>query len=323
MGHAVHAAGAVVWREKKGRIEVLLVHRPRYNDWGWPKGKQEDGELLPATAVREVEEETGRRIRLGRPLPTVRYRLKDGRHKASHYWAATVASGTGDWGRAREPVKPASAKEIDRARWVSATRAAKMLTYPHDREPLFTMLDEYHAGRLRGRAVLVVRHARAKKRSAFTGGEADRPLTKKVGAAQAAGLVPLLSAYGVSEVVTSPWQRCTATLAPYLEATGITPISKRSLTEDAHAERPAKVRRLMTRDVLTGTSNLALCTHRPVLPTVIEALKAHAGEAVAAALPQADPWLQCGETLICHLVTDESGESRVLDVERHRPRGRV
>ena len=71
--HVVRAAGALVWRERRGRLEVLLVHRPRYDDWSFPKGKVEPGESVRTCAVREVAEETGARIALGQPLETIRY----------------------------------------------------------------------------------------------------------------------------------------------------------------------------------------------------------------------------------------------------------
>lgn len=89
MRPALQAAGALVWRERGRKLQVLLVHRPRYNDWSWPKGKPESGEPLVATAVREVSEETGKRIVLGQPLGCVRYRV-GGRPKETHYWAATA-----------------------------------------------------------------------------------------------------------------------------------------------------------------------------------------------------------------------------------------
>jgi len=79
--HVVRAAGALVWRERRGRLEVLLVHRPRYDDWSFPKGKVEPGESVRTCAVREVAEETGARIALGQPLETIRYKLSDGRRK--------------------------------------------------------------------------------------------------------------------------------------------------------------------------------------------------------------------------------------------------
>ena len=98
----VRSAGALVWRfadparvARPGEpidpadIEVLMVHRPRYHDWSWPKGKAENGEPLLAAAVREVEEETGQIIPLGAPLTTQRYRLGGGQTTEVHYWVGT------------------------------------------------------------------------------------------------------------------------------------------------------------------------------------------------------------------------------------------
>lgn len=84
---AEQAAGVLCWRRaasKPGGLEVLLVHRPRYDDWSWPKGKVKGGEPLPRTAVRETAEETGLEVVLGRPLDDVHYRLPDkhGKHVA-------------------------------------------------------------------------------------------------------------------------------------------------------------------------------------------------------------------------------------------------
>ena len=72
------------------QLQVLAVHRPRYNDWSWPKGKLIDGETLPQCAIREVAEETGREIVLGQPLPTLRYPIGAGKQKVVRYWAAQV-----------------------------------------------------------------------------------------------------------------------------------------------------------------------------------------------------------------------------------------
>ena len=82
------AAGVLCWRRARDGLEVLLVHRPRYDDWSWPKGKTRASEVLPVTAVREAAEETGLVVRLGRPLGQVRYLLEDGRPKEVTYWAA-------------------------------------------------------------------------------------------------------------------------------------------------------------------------------------------------------------------------------------------
>ena len=86
---SVYAAGALCWRVKKKKLEVLLIHRQRYDDWSWPKGKLDRGETLPECAVREVYEEVGLPITLGIPLPSIRYAVKPGL-KEVHYWASSA-----------------------------------------------------------------------------------------------------------------------------------------------------------------------------------------------------------------------------------------
>lgn len=126
----VRAAGGVVTRPAAGDFEVLVVHRPRYDDWSLPKGKANDGERDEDTARREVEEETGYRCTLGEELPTVRYQDRQGRPKQVRFWRMTVAPG--------EPDEPAwfPNDEVDQRRWISPSRAAKLLTYDADRELL-------------------------------------------------------------------------------------------------------------------------------------------------------------------------------------------
>lgn len=109
----VKAAGALVWRENGKHLEVLLVHRPRYDDWSIPKGKVEPCESVRTCAVREVAEETGVQVVLGQPLSRVHYKIADGSRKEVHYWAARVAPEASAAVAARCAVKPASAKEID------------------------------------------------------------------------------------------------------------------------------------------------------------------------------------------------------------------
>ena len=84
----IYAAGAVCWRMSKGEIELAMVFRTKHKDWTFPKGKVDPGELLPETAVREVEEEAGIRIRLGRKLAVVDYELASGETKEVHYWVS-------------------------------------------------------------------------------------------------------------------------------------------------------------------------------------------------------------------------------------------
>jgi 8-oxo-dGTP diphosphatase len=118
----IEAAGGVVWRRtSSGSIKVLLVHRPRYDDWSLPKGKLEDGEAAVDAALREVEEETGLRCKLGDELDEVRYQDRKGRDKRVRYWAMEPVSGR------FEPNH-----EVDEVRWVTLAEATEQLTYGHD-----------------------------------------------------------------------------------------------------------------------------------------------------------------------------------------------
>ncbi len=117
----VHAAGGIVRRLQGGVVEVLLVHRPAYGDWTFPKGKLEAGESHVECALREVEEETGLRCAVGRELPVVSYRDSRGRDKSVRYWLMEVVGG----GLRFE-------HEVDQARWVGVAEAATLLSYPRD-----------------------------------------------------------------------------------------------------------------------------------------------------------------------------------------------
>jgi 8-oxo-dGTP diphosphatase len=117
----VRAAGGVVWRQASGGVEVLLVHRPKYDDWSLPKGKCRDGEDDLACALREVEEETGLRCEVGRELASTSYRDSRGRPKTVRYWSMEPQSGTFTPHR-----------EIDEVRWVSREEAVGLLSYARD-----------------------------------------------------------------------------------------------------------------------------------------------------------------------------------------------
>ena len=123
MSETVRAAGGLVVRDGARGREILIVHRPAYDDWSFPKGKLEPGEREEEAAVREVEEETGLRARLERELATTRYRDARGRAKTVRYWLMARVGG-----------QLAAANEIDKARFVPLAEAAELLTYERDRE---------------------------------------------------------------------------------------------------------------------------------------------------------------------------------------------
>ncbi|HKH16700.1 MAG TPA: NUDIX hydrolase [Solirubrobacteraceae bacterium] len=145
----VKASGGVVWRRAPGgEVELVVVHRPRYDDWSLPKGKLHPGEAWEQAALREVEEEVGLRCRLGEELPAVAYRDNKGRAKAVRYWLMQPDEGSGEAsaggeapgrdrkasGRGRSAASFTPNDEVDEMRWVDVAAAAALLSYPHDAE---------------------------------------------------------------------------------------------------------------------------------------------------------------------------------------------
>ena len=121
----VRAAGGLLLRSGVFGLEVALVHRPKYDDWTFPKGKLTEGESDEEAALREVEEETGYRARLDRELASISYRDPSSRPKVVRYWTMTPLEGS---------FRPNS--EVDELRWLPIDDAARTLTYDHDRELL-------------------------------------------------------------------------------------------------------------------------------------------------------------------------------------------
>lgn len=335
----VLAAGALVWRLKNDKLQVLVVHRPRYDDWSFPKGKAEPGESMVLTAIREVAEETGRQIVLGRYLGKARRRLVSGRKKRTLYWAAQVLPEAGPGEGLRAAVKPASKREIDKVRWWKVEKAARKLTHADDKRLLARLVDWYESGQLQVRSLVLVRHAKAVSRATWGYGinsEITRPLVMGRGQAQARDVAALLSAYGVGELVSSPWKRCVDTLAPYAHGCGLDLRSDEAFTELSALTSPevmqASFRDLLEREpapeglpgpgaagplggesALAGQAGpapegqlepiypLALCVHRPCLPLLFETLREYMGPELATKLPDSDPWLRPGQAVVVHL----------------------
>ncbi len=251
----VRAAGAVVTR--KGG-DVLLVHRPKYDDWSFPKGKLDPGEHAVAAVVREVAEETGLHVRLGPALRPQRYRMSTGRWKSVDYWTGRV---TGSDDVSRYCVND----EIDAVAWVPWEDAAGRLTYAYDRATLV----EARPLRRRTRALVVLRHGRARTRGGWKKEDEKRPLVQ-VGEAQAQRLVPLLAAFGVASAHSSSSVRCVQTVTPYVDATGA-PIRVCDELSEAGASTEAVV--ALVDSLLAAKDDVVLCTHRPVLPVVLDALR--------------------------------------------------
>jgi 8-oxo-dGTP diphosphatase len=304
---AVTAAGAIPWRlnsATQDQLEVLLIHRPRYDDWSWPKGKIDPGETIPECAVREVEEEIGLTAPLGIPLPPIHYHVQAGL-KVVHYWAVDVD------GAALLP----DGSEVDSVMWCPPEKAARLLSNPSDIEPLQHLVNAHDRGELQTWPLLIVRHAKAKPRSSWSKAEGDRPLAA-TGMRQAQAVGRLLQAWKPTRIVSSPWLRCVATIAPYAKAADAKVKLNEALTEHRHGRSPQKTAAVVEA-LFDKQRAVAVCTHRPALPTVLKQLAKHMNSRLRDLLPSSDPYLAPGEIVVCHVA--RGSKNKVVAVERFKP----
>ena len=291
-----------------------MVHRPRYGDWAWAKGKLEPGEESPVAGVREVFEETGFQVRLGRTLPTSEYPIPGQAGppatKRCRYWAAEVVGGDG-----------ALVNEIDEVAWLDIPAAAARLSYTRDHDQLHALEQADRSGTLSTWPLVVVRHARSRSRSSWSGADPLRPLNPR-GRERAEALIPILAAYAVARVVTSPSVRCLDTVAPYAATARTRARLKRDLSEEGFAEQPDRARYHLARLLERGGAAV-LCSHGPVLPTLLEHLaeiaeisRGGTPAAAAALLEAAHNGIGKGEALVAHIV-GTGDQAVVVDVERY------
>jgi 8-oxo-dGTP diphosphatase len=313
----VYAAGALLWREVDGKLSVALIHRARYDDWSWPKGKQDPGETLPETAVREIAEETGLKIRLGVPLHVARYTVGKGEPKEVHYWAARVS----DKALAASTFEPS--EEVASVEWRSPAEARKLLTYVFDQQVLDQLVDLRAKNLLQTKPVIVLRHAKATPRSEWKGGrgvdDGHRPLLAE-GLAQAEKLKPLLAAFGIKRLITSPWVRCRSTIEPFAKERKLKLIERHQLSEFGNAKGPKRTANVVG-DVIEDGRASVICSHRPALPTVLAKMAQYADSAYAANI-EAAASLKPAQMLVVHLSKAKiDGKRTVVGVETHSPFG--
>ncbi|WP_285645903.1 NUDIX hydrolase [Lentzea sp. NBRC 102530] len=248
------AAGAVLWRDADGDVEVAVVHRQRYDDWSLPKGKLDPGETIPACAVREIAEETGYSSVLGRHLRQVSYSVR-GVPKTVDYYAALAVSGSF-----------AENEEVDELRWLPVAEASALLTYEPDRE----VLEEFSRLPADLLVVLLVRHAKAGKRSEWHGDDDLRPLSD-AGLRQAAALRTLLPLWAPTRVHTAPRVRCVDTVAAVATDLDVEIVEEPRLSEEGYWPDPdAGLVRLLEVAALEGRA--VVSSQGGVIPSVVQSL---------------------------------------------------
>jgi 8-oxo-(d)GTP phosphatase len=289
----IRAAGAVLWRRSSGGLEVALIHRPRYDDWSFPKGKSKPGEHVLETAVREVTEETGLRPVLGRPLPTAHYE-SGGRPKRVDYWAARPAA-AGNGTAPAGPFRPND--EVDELTWLPVPAARGRLSYPRD----VVMLDEFAAGPADTVPLLLLRHASARGREDWPGDDLQRPLDAR-GSADSERLAPLLACFGPRRVISSAAERCVATIRPYAALAGTPFAIEPAFTVGPREGRHGAAAGLASESPHGASAGLAsaevvaivaagmpavICAHRENLPSLLDAASAALGAASPDGIPLA------------------------------------
>jgi 8-oxo-dGTP pyrophosphatase MutT (NUDIX family) len=266
MNDFIRAAGAVVWRPAAGadpgahENEILLVHRPKYDDWSLPKGKREPGEHILLTAVREVFEETSVRLVLGPRLTAVEYRVGDF-PKQIDYWSATSHG------------RPAAAShEVDAVAWLPWPQAIKRLSYPRDAAVVAGFSPRPTA------PLILLRHASAGRKEGWPANDQARPLDAK-GTMDALMLARLLACFAPrARVLTSPALRCIESVRPYAESFGgLVEVQAALALSGSFGDLPSSgtnggdALRNLIRDLVQAGRPAVLCLHRENLPKALAA----------------------------------------------------
>jgi 8-oxo-dGTP diphosphatase len=258
-GGLVRAAGGALWRPADGGgLETALVHRPKYDDWSLPKGKPDEGEHLLETAVREVAEETGLDVVVGRRSVRTEYEVPEG-PKRVDYWLMRVVGGE------FEPND-----EVDELRWLPVEEARALVSHAHDRAVL---ADLARTDVPRQPSLLMIRHAKAGSKSDWDGPDELRPLDGK-GRRQAARLARVLPLFAPAELLTAERVRCRQTLEPLAARLGQGIGSLPELGEEEFAADPqaalAAVERLLGPREEPGVA--VVCSQGGAIPSVLAAL---------------------------------------------------
>lgn len=250
----VFAAGAVLWRKSpRGETELAIVHRPKYDDWSFPKGKLEGAETELAAAVREVSEETGMNVRLGRHLGSLAYPIPGHRlRKRVEYWNAEAVSG-----------EFVPNNEVDVLRWLPVDEVVDHLSYPMDRK----ILRRFRSLPPDTDTMIVIRHAKAGSKKQFKGEDSKRPLDSR-GRIQARALVRQLQAFGATSLTSADRFRCIQTVQPFADAEGLEIRTDHLLSEEGYAADPVGAHTLV-RKIAAGGGVPVISSQGRVIPDLL------------------------------------------------------
>jgi len=266
----VLAAGGAVWRTRSdGLLETVVVHRPKYDDWSLAKGKLEPDERPLSAAVREVGEETGLAVVVGRRSIRTQYAVEEG-EKHVDYWLMQAVGG-----------EFAPNAEVDELRWLPLPEAAELVSHEHDRAVLADLgRDDVPPAP----TLLLVRHGSAGNKHDWDGPDELRPLDAK-GRRQAARLAEVLPLFAPTAVLSAERIRCRETVQPLADRLGVDVLPCRELGEEEFSADPqaglAVIEQLLAPRNRPGVT--VVCSQGGAIPSVLMALGVR-WEGVAGAL---------------------------------------
>ncbi|MFP1689442.1 NUDIX hydrolase [Gardnerella vaginalis] len=339
-------------------FELCLVYRPKYDDWSWPKGKNEPKESHRHTAVREVGEETGYAVTLGPHIAQIEYPLenegkksisKSGAKNSSqnnnktevvkriHYWMMREIDENAAMKRlpAFGPIKPAKPTEIGNVIWLTPSKARKKLTHDSDRKVLDAFLEKLHASQTEYKTLILVRHGKAESRKSWQGSEATRPITP-LGSAASYALGREIACYAPNRIVSSPWKRCVETVATFAHDSSLSIEQIAELTEDHHENKPKSTLSVLiseiqnldcnaqnTQNAKNTEANInnstVMCLHRPIIGTFFDYLRGITKpRAHKRILSQKSPYMPTGSAIVLHISNTSKG-ARIIDIEKVLP----
>ncbi len=256
MSSAIIAAGSVIWRKVNGEVQIALVHRPRYDDWSLPKGKQDPGESTIACAYRETLEETNLKVSFGPYIGDIEYFVADGL-KQVFYWSARLADDSPEF-------HPND--EVDALEWYSINDAVEKVTRDSDRE----IIEKFNDVAFDSYPLIMLRHAKAIAREEWQSEDEDRPL-EQLGQQQARRMLSLYQVYGLTQIHTSDAVRCHDTVEQMAKALGIAMKITNKISEYTWKKNKEKAIDY-AKDLIKENEPILLCSHNPVLPRMMEKL---------------------------------------------------
>jgi 8-oxo-dGTP diphosphatase len=279
----IRGGGSVVWRRgEDDKLEIALIHRPKYNDWTIPKGKCEDGESQITAAFRETIEETGFKVKFSRFLGDVEYQTDEGKKQIS-YWRAKFQKSVG------LPIEG----EVDEVRWFEVNSAVERVSHDSEKE----IIQRFLESDLDSKVLIQLRHCKALARTEWEGDDSKRPLDS-VGLEQSERLIQNLIPFGIEEIHSSDAVRCYESINPLAKSLSLNYFFTDSLSEIVYQRKPNRVFKYIER-LLDNSNTTLICSHNPILPHYLQIKLNRQGFNVN------DTFLKPGDAWIIHHIQRE------------------